>query len=398
MIKKRAVFFVGGFDPKSSTAFFDRMDREIARFEALWGVDVSHQESDEISKDVTCTRYRASGGEAEDRWVSETDFHFVSLEDIVLQEFAKAFLVRFWRYLVTFFDYVISGTAFSIIRHGWRFSLYFFYPAVMIAISVIISWLLAGLIAQSGIQLARLAAPLVFLVGVFIFAQLLWKRYSVLHLMDLWSFSRDYLRNKNDAIDAKLNGLADLVALAARSGTYDEIIMVGHSTGGALILGAAAKAHQRHADFAGSSAHVTVLTVGSTALKVGLHPAAEWYRAQLGELFSRTDTGWVEYQCLTDVINFFRTNPARLMGIDGRMNHPMQIGEIRIKHMIDKQTYARIRRNFFRVHYQFVFGNTEKYHYDFPAICFGPAGLQERAQSPRLFKQSLVTDRQDTHD
>ena len=37
-VKRRAVFFVGGYDPKTPEAFFGRMRKEIARFEALWGL------------------------------------------------------------------------------------------------------------------------------------------------------------------------------------------------------------------------------------------------------------------------------------------------------------------------------------------------------------------------
>lgn len=368
------------------------MDREIQRFETLWDVSVSHGDVEPVADDVSKLRYRSSAVGSD--WETETDFHFVSLDDVVLREFAKPFLLRLWRYIVTFLDYCFSGTVFSIIRHSWRFSLYFFYPAVMIIVSALVSLLLAGLIARSGIALAWLAAPVIFLAAFSAFVQLVWKRKHVLHLMDLWSFSRDYLRNHHRAMDAKLDRLADLTAAAATSDTYDEIIMVGHSTGGALILGAAAKAHQRHKEFAAHSAKVTVLTVGSTALKVGLHPAAGWYRASLQSLFSETETGWAEYQCMTDIINFFRTQPARLMGFADTMKHQMNIHEVRIKRMVDKTAYKRMRRNFFRVHYQFVFGNTKKYHYDFLAICLGPASLPDRARAPKRFKQSLTADGQ----
>ena len=109
-------------------------------------------------------------------------------------------------------------------------------------------------------------------------------------------------------------------------------------------------------------------------------------------LLKGSEIGWVEYQCHTDAINFYKSDPAHLMQLDSvpanGSKRPIT-RQIRIRDMVSKEAYARIRRNFFRVHYQFVFGNTRKYHYDFLAICFGPARLQNRALDPNLVPQSL---------
>ena len=92
--------------------------------------------------------------------------------------------------------------------------------------------------------------------------------------MDLWSFSRDFLFNTNETIKYKLDRLANHIVAADQSNNYDEILLIGHSTGGALILDAAARAAEKGPNFGSGNAVVTVLTVGSTALKIGLHPAA----------------------------------------------------------------------------------------------------------------------------
>ena len=58
----------------------------------------------------------------------------------------------------------------------------------------------------------------------------------------------------------------------------DELILVGHSTGGGLILDIAARCLAIDPQFAGRSGRTAVLTVGSTALKLGMHPAARDFR------------------------------------------------------------------------------------------------------------------------
>ena len=48
--------------------------------------------------------------------------------------------------------------------------------------------------------------------------------------------------------------------------------------------------------------------------------------------------------------------------------------------MLQADTYKRIKRNFFRVHYQYIFGNTKRYWFDFFQVCCGPTPLLERAE------------------
>ena len=377
-IKNRAVFFIGGYDPKSPEAFYDRLDKEAGRYEILRNVEVDGGEiktRNTVTKRTFETRHDGS--------TVQTDFQFVSLDDIVLKDFDQTFLIRLRRYLNTFSDYMISGTGFAFINHAWRFSLYFFYPFIMLLVGTLASAAVASMIWNSGVSLAWLTAPVIFLATFSAFIQMIAKKYFVLHLMDLWSFSRDFIYRSRADIDEKLQSVSAVVAHAANSGDYDEIVLVGHSTGGALILDVAYRAiHQLNK----RATSITVLTVGSTALKIGLHPKADWFRQQIQALNDDSRLHWVEYQCRTDLINFFNTHPSELMRVSNASKP--NIHAIRIKHMIGDKTYKRIKRNFFRVHYQFVFGNTKHYHYDFPDICFGSIALTNR-ETPKVAASKL---------
>ena len=386
-VTKRAVFFIGGYDPKSPEAFFDRQERETGRFEKLWSVTVEEQSRETLHDDITRATYRAE--DKDKNWSVQTDFNFLTLDDVVLSDFQDSFFKRLKRYTATFFNYVGSGTAHLFIRHAWRFAIYFFYPAFMLILALAISLFVGSLIGSLNLPLSNWVGLLAF-VGCLAFL-IRWggKRYHVLHLMDLWSFSNNFLKGRQSAMNAKLDRFASEIVNSAKTATYDEIILIGHSTGGALILDAAGRAFEKDAEFAEGSTQINVLTVGSTALKIGLHPAADWYRERLTSLFSKASVQWIEYQCLSDVINFFKTNPAKLMGFDNKLRKPILTRKIKLKSMIAEPAYTKNRRRFFRIHYQFVFGNTLKYHYDYPAICYGPATLIDRATNPQNFGASL---------
>ncbi len=205
--------------------------------------------------------------------------------------------------------------------------------------------------------------------------------------MDLWSFSRDFVRRSRTDIEIKLDSVAQTAAEAAASGSYDEIVFVGHSTGGGLVLSLAARVRALLGKTASLPA-LTILTVGSTALKIGMHPKASWFRDDVAALVADPAWNWAEYQALPDIINFYKTDPAALMGAGGH-GKPV-VNAVRMKAMVDPATYKRMKGNFFRMHYQFVFGNSKRYWYDFPAICFGPAPLMHRARNRDAYADSLT--------
>ena len=91
---------------------------------------------------------------------------------------------------------------------------------------------------------------------------------------------------------------------------------------------------------------------------------------------------------MIDVINFYRSDPVLGMKLKPRPDtdgtaFPI-VRTIHMKSCLDAATYKRIRRNFFRIHYQFIFGNTQRYFYDFFMICFGPLPLSKTAKSSNI--------------
>ncbi|OHX89434.1 lipase [Brucella abortus] len=372
-VRRRAIFFIGGYDPKTPEAFFNRLLREIARFGALWDVKtqvspVSENASSEIGS-VTIETRSAEG------WSTQTDFNFLVLDKIVLADFARPLPVRLWKYLVAFADFVLSGTAFRFFARAWRFALYFLYPFLALVLFALAGWLAA-----------RLTAPWLglagWIVGLFVFflaLATLGNRWSTNHLMDLWSFSRDFMRGQRPDAEALMQRFAEEIDRRVAAGHYDEVIVIGHSTGGMLMLDVAARCLAADRAFATRAPKVVLLTLGSTALKAGYHPAAGKFRQDVQRLVDEPALEWCEVQCLTDVINFYKTDPVAEMKLKRPADRAFPlVRQVRIKDMLQPDIYRRIKRNFFRVHYQYVFGNTKAYWYDFFQICCGPASLSER--------------------
>ena len=80
-------------------------------------------------------------------------------------------------------------------------------------------------------------------------------------------------------------------------------------------------------------------------------------------------------QSLTDILNFYGTRPAELLA--GRSGPNQNTTRVRFRNQLDPATYRAIKRDFFRVHRQFVFGVERRSHYAYHAILCGPEPFAE---------------------
>lgn len=319
----------------------------------------------------------------------ESKINFFVWNDVVLRDFQRPTAIRVAKYLVTFCDYLLTGTFFKMVSQAWRFSLYFLYPVVMLS-------LIAMLSSAVGFGISRMAFAFASTIGLvaglgicYLLLKITGRRWYVLHLMDLWSFSRNYLRGKRPDARKLIDRFAESVVDQATHGQDDEIILVGHSTGGALILDIAATALEKLPGLGTVGPSVTVLTVGSTALKIGLHPAAVDFRSRVQCLVDAQAIRWIECQAMTDVINFYKTDPVSAMNLSSSRAEPIpQVHVVRIRDMLQPEIYKRFRYNFFRVHYQFIMANTKQYAYDFFMMCCGERPFVENLGNTLRYTKS----------
>ena len=373
-VARRAVFLVGGYERNDSAGFFRRIGREMARFSACWGVVARMEEPVPSPGGIAATaRIHYRGGDG----TCTSDLTFLSFDDLVKRDGSRPFVVRLWVYLISFLDYVVTGTMFRFFQTNWRFALYFLYPAVALLAFVGAGYGVYRLIALAGFPGSGILAGLLGLLTSYAVGRNIGRRYFVFHLMDLWSFSREHLRGRRPDMDLRLEAWARLIESRLKEDSFDEVLLVGHSTGGALILDVAHLLAGRLTG-EGRAVNVTLLTVGSTSLKVCLHPAARRARLRLEGLSLHAGLRWTEFQALTDIINFYKCDPFRLAGLKHQRGDDFpRMFQVRFRDMLVAESYKRVKRNFFRVHYQFISANSRRYFYDFFLICCGTRRLEE---------------------
>lgn len=151
------------------------------------------------------------------------------------------------------------------------------------------------------------------LAGVVLAVAFAWIALSRLHLllvMDDWTFARDLAHRRQPDFEATLDGLAERAARRASEGQFDEIVIAAHSLGAIAAVPLARRIKRANAPLP----PIGLLTVGSSLMKVALHPKADWLRDDV-EAVSKERLSWLDVQALTDPIHFYKSHPLTSLGL-----------------------------------------------------------------------------------
>jgi hypothetical protein len=373
-VSKRLVFHVGGYDPITPHAGARRrFVRELARFQLTWSVKASidglHDDADQTKWRVTTTG---------PNWRVETDYHLVRWDDVI-QAFSRRAI--YWRIplgLIAFLDFAVSGALLGYLRTNWHYAVFFLYPFVMFGALLLVT-VVAGVHAlkiSGSIAVAIVASG--FLLAAFLAGP--WRWLNLAPLFDDWSFSREYVRMSNLTLEQKLHRLAAEIVTAANNSDADELVIMGHSLGAVLAVDLLDRALRLDPALGSRKTPVTLLTIGSSVLKIGMHHGATRFRAAMARVAQSPAIFWGDYQARVDIMNFYDTNPLAEMALPPE-NGPV-VRLVEFGRMLEHATYRRIRLRFYRLHCQFISGNDRRAPYDYFMLVCGPVSAKSQTLAP----------------
>ena len=376
-VKKRCVFFLGGYEPIPPQRQHERYRRELTRSERAWTAtaDVGPLE---LSPDRLVGRWRIAAHGP--NWSTDAEYRSLLWDDIVVADFGRPAWLRVLRGIVAFGDFLLTGTAFRYLAVNWRYGLFFLYPVVLLAVFAALAILAASHLIGFGLPLPALLGPLIALV---IFAVLIvWPgRFMLLdYMMDDWIFAREFVHRSREGLDERIDGFARHLAEVMRNGGYDEVVFGAHSLGCALKVAVVDRALQMVPEFGRNGERLSLLSTGSSLLKIALHPKGAWMREAVARVSAHPSIFWVEYQTMADPISFYKVDPLAALKLPAT-GRPI-IRRVHIRDMLEAATYRRFKGNFFRLHRQLVMGNEKRYFYDYYMICCGPLRLETRVMKP----------------
>lgn len=377
MTARRLVLSFPGFEPLPVDVHCDRFAREARRTAPVFGMDLAISEPVVHAEPGHVATGRFAVDASGEGWRTRSEIVIFGLGDVFAVYAARGLATRIGSGLLGLADFVVTGTVWRYLVTSWRYMFFVLYPiavvTVLLGASAGVGIAVAG---ASSVLLGWLAgcAALAALGGLVLLAE------GTLHfllIMDDWTFARDLVREARPAVRGLLATIAADSAQLIRAADADETIVVAHSIGAVVAAEVLASALSEGA----ARQPVGLLTVGSSLLKVGLHPSARHLRESVREL-ARRRIPWLDVQAHTDVLNFFGAHPAKLL-TGGDAGGCVTTG-VRFRHQLSDARYRAIRRNFFRVHRQFVYGVERRTGYAYHAILCGPEPFDEVVRNAGL--------------
>jgi hypothetical protein len=373
-VGSRLVLMFPGFEPIPVEAHCRRFVREAVRAAPLYGMRI--EASANVTEPQSQTRIStgnftvAASGEG---WATTTELVIYGLGEFNEKYAGRGPVRRGLGGLLALADFVATGTFFRYVSISWRYGLFFIFPLLVLVGAVLAAWagyLLGAALLAATPTLAGWIAAIGAFLAVFVCAA---RRLHFLLVMDDWAFARDLARGAGADHDWRVVVLAADVQRRIDRSAAEEIVFAAHSFGAVVAVTMLAET----LDMRATPGRYGLMTVGSSLLKIALHPAAKSLRAAV-ETIVRADAPWLDVQSRTDILNFYRSKPAELL--TGRSGSAQTTTRVRFRHQLGEETYRAMKGDFFRVHRQFVFAVERRSRYSYHAILCGPEPFPEVAR------------------
>lgn len=385
IVKRRRAVHISGFEPTATEVLDRRMNSGLRRFAALWGAE-STCGSPVVSEDGRVMTWQVET--VGSNWTTHCNYTILRWDELMLRYTGRSWAGRMIHGYKALFEFVLTGTLRQYFKAQVRYGLFFVYPLLAL-LGFLLLGSLAGFVAAwvgASVLVGALIGIAVFLLSLRLIGSYFYLDFA---LAD-WAFAADLARRDVAGLDDILDQFTRVVVEAIHDPDADEVLLSGVSLGAVMMIEALARAYATTPGLEKAASRAAFLTVGSSIMKIGLHPAAEGLRSAVERIGSERSLFWVEYQARVDPINFFGTNPVRDLGKKAT-GSPL-VREIRIRDMMSAEDYRRGQRNSLYLHRQFVMPNAKRYFYDFYHMGFAPLRLIERVplgrRVPNVFAEN----------
>ncbi len=392
-VRRRHVIYLSGYDPRGARGYFELFRRSCNRFQRLWPLGLNLKPLKIDSDDFAHWRVDLHGP----NWRVATEYDFVRMETFIRADMAGPTMWQALRALGWCAGDVVSGAQFLIFRASWRFALHLLYFQVLALAWVAVAVAAGVLAGYAPMRHFGFAAPASIIATVIIglimlvALQPLAQRWRLIQISACWTTLRRFGRGRETWIDHVVTCGARRLIAAARKNVADEIVLVGHSTGGAIAPAIMERALTLDPDLGERGPRLALLTLGSVMPAVALHPAARRMRAIVAKLATAKNLTWIDCQSRKDVMCFANFDPVDGIGVDvGQQRcNPLRWG-VSFKDMIAPEAYNRFRWDHFRVHYQYILAGDRPAPYDYVLLVGGPMPIAQWPARNREFMTALL--------
>jgi hypothetical protein len=381
-IEKRVVLHFPGFEPLDADAHRARYDRSARQSAAAWDYSVETGTLQPYGMAPYFDVCTSGAG-----WKTLSRVHILDHDELVTRLNGRKLFVRLFQGYLAAARITIGGGLFGYFRHAWRFGLFFLFPFLLMSLGLLLAVAIGSAPILAGLSFWHLfwsvPAAIAFLRYAFMpFAA----RFHTLHLFSDWELAVAMGGLEKLSAEQWLEACA-ASARRALEEPADEYVISSHSMGSSVATHVIGLLLEREPELFDGK-RVVFASLGSAVLQCALLRSAHVLRSRVGLIARCKNIHWVDVHCLTDAIHFYK---APVVAICGHKTAPQAaITTVRFKTMLSEAHYRKIRRDFLRVHRQYVLGPDERAAFDFTLMTAGPLPASAFATFTRANMPSLA--------
>ncbi len=309
----------------------------------------------------------------------ETTYRFLRYEDIIRAQWPRNALQMYGAVLRYSWHFLRMGVFAMIHRNSWPSFVAVTYPGLLIAglfLAALLIGVMVALIARMFVgEIAWIAVPLSLVLPLMPY-RFIEKRYNAFWLARSCAFLVDRSLGRVPGIEARCADFASRVAQAVKAGDNDEVLIAAHSVGTHLAVTVAARALEQ----IGPEKRFSLLTLGQAIAMTPSEDAAEQFRRDLLTISVSDQVDWIDVTSAVDGSCIPLTDPLAASNVarpEGARVQPKLVSA-RFNKQFTPETYATIRRDFMRMHFQYFMAGEIASDYDYFLITAGPLTLAKR--------------------
>ena len=390
-VRRRHVFFIPGYDPEARTRYRLLFVRELLRHAKRFGDPRPDISPASLSADGVLQSWTVGPDAAR----VATAYDVLLWDDLVAQDFRRPRVLSVLLLVVGTLHALVRGLIWRFYRFNWLYGNVVIYPFVMVVLLSALSVALGVVVhTQLGGSLGWppwVTLPLAVAAGIAGIAAIeaLLNRFFFWQLRNDWVFNWQHGNGWRPDYAARLDQFADriLARIAEAEGRGerpDEVMIVGHSTGGLTAAEVAVRILARAPHLGAGETALALATLGSGLPLVAAQPWAGRVRREVAALVVSRRIVWLDVQAPQDWMNFPGFNPVRDLDLSlagGPIANPL-VRSAQVRDILTPETYAKVSRRPFRMHFQFLLSNERPGPYDYFRMILGPQFLRDRAIRP----------------
>lgn len=376
-IRRRLVCFLSGFDPRGP-AHYHTLYREAAAAQAaLTGHTVAVGSRSSTAPHVASWSLHSQTGTQ----ATDTRYDFLRWDDLVRRHWPTGALGAWRAAAYASWHLWRAGVMWDALKTSWPSFFVMATPGLLLIAFALCLFAVVTVLVMLPLQATAL--PLVALLLLIMALALLTRQLERRAHMGWLSRSMASLvhQARGDApeVEARLDAMALHVHDAWFNGGFDELLVVGHSSGAMMAMSVVARAlrHQGTLPAPTSPTALALLTLGHCAPVLSGQAGAEPFRADLATLLQSPALCWIDYGAPPDGCCFPLVDPSARVA-SGK--HRPRVMNPRFAESFSPEAYRMLRADYFRCHFQYLMAGERATDYDYLAMTSGPQSLLQRHQ------------------